>query len=133
MGPSMFPQHRRAVTTEEGEQFAKEHGLIFLETSARTAHNVEDVSAVCCTGTEGDAYTSISGHMFDFESLCYNLHPFILKVCVITLIPSGIYQHRQGDLPQDPRRCLRRIQRGKALPPAQSVLVSFKVRIQQQQ
>lgn len=36
-------QHRRAVTTEEGEQFAKEHGLIFLETSARTAHNVEDV------------------------------------------------------------------------------------------
>lgn len=39
---SLF-QHRRAVTTEEGEQFAKEHGLIFLETSARTAHNVEDV------------------------------------------------------------------------------------------
>jgi Ras-related protein Rab-2A len=37
-------QHRRAVTTEEGEQFAKENGLIFLETSARTAHNVEDVS-----------------------------------------------------------------------------------------
>lgn len=37
-------QHRRAVSTEEGEQFAKEHGLIFLETSARTAHNVEEVS-----------------------------------------------------------------------------------------
>eukprot|EP00983_Pelagomonas_calceolata_P090112 1157380-Pelagomonas_calceolata.AAC.13 len=37
-------QHRRAVTTEEGEAFAREHGLIFLETSARTAHNVEDVS-----------------------------------------------------------------------------------------
>ena len=27
---------------EEGEQFAKEHGLIFMETSAKTAHNVED-------------------------------------------------------------------------------------------
>ncbi len=38
-------QHRRAVTTEEGEQFAKEHGLVFLETSAKTAHNVEEVSA----------------------------------------------------------------------------------------
>jgi len=37
-------QHRRAVTTEEGEQFAKEHGLVFLETSAKTAHNVEEVS-----------------------------------------------------------------------------------------
>jgi len=38
-------QHRRAVTTEEGEQFAKEHGLVFLETSAKTAHNVEEVRA----------------------------------------------------------------------------------------
>jgi Ras family len=36
-------QHRRAVSTEEGEQFAKEHGLVFLETSAKTAHNVEEV------------------------------------------------------------------------------------------
>ena len=34
--------HRRAVTTEEGAAFAREHGLIFLETSARTAHNVEE-------------------------------------------------------------------------------------------
>lgn len=36
-------QHRRAVSTEEGEQFAKENGLIFMETSAKTAHNVEEV------------------------------------------------------------------------------------------
>lgn len=35
--------HRRAVTKEEGEQFAKEHGLLFLEASARTALNVEEV------------------------------------------------------------------------------------------
>jgi len=34
------------VSTEEGEQFAKEHGLIFLETSARTAHNVEEVGSL---------------------------------------------------------------------------------------
>jgi Ras-related protein Rab-2A len=34
--------HRRAVTTEEGQQFAQEHGLIFLETSAKTADNVEE-------------------------------------------------------------------------------------------
>jgi len=34
--------HRRAVTYEEGAAFAREHGLVFLETSARTAHNVED-------------------------------------------------------------------------------------------
>lgn len=41
-----YLQHRRAVTTEEGEQFAKEHGLVFLETSAKTAHNVEEVKPV---------------------------------------------------------------------------------------
>lgn len=35
--------HRRAVTTEEGEQFAKDHGLIFMEASAKTAQNVEEV------------------------------------------------------------------------------------------
>jgi Ras-related protein Rab-2A len=36
--------HRRAVSTEEGEQFARENGLIFMETLARIAQNVEDVS-----------------------------------------------------------------------------------------
>jgi Ras-related protein Rab-2A len=35
-------EHRRQVTREEGEKFAKEHSLIFLETSAKTAHNVEE-------------------------------------------------------------------------------------------
>mmetsp|Transcript_15311 Transcript_15311/g.23316 ORF Transcript_15311/g.23316 Transcript_15311/m.23316 type:complete len:160 (+) Transcript_15311:536-1015(+) len=34
-------EHRRAVTTEEGQAFADTNGLIFLETSAKTAHNVE--------------------------------------------------------------------------------------------
>ncbi|KAF7141977.1 hypothetical protein RHSIM_Rhsim06G0181500 [Rhododendron simsii] len=34
--------HRRAVSTEEGEQFAKENGLIFMEASAKTAQNVEE-------------------------------------------------------------------------------------------
>lgn len=32
---------KRRVTTEEGERFAKENGLIFIETSAKTAYNVE--------------------------------------------------------------------------------------------
>ncbi|XP_010434712.1 PREDICTED: ras-related protein RABB1a [Camelina sativa] len=31
----------RVVSTEEGEQFAREHGLIFMEASAKTAQNVE--------------------------------------------------------------------------------------------
>ena len=34
-------EHRRAVTLEEGQKFAEANGLIFLETSAKTAANVE--------------------------------------------------------------------------------------------
>ncbi|CAA7027346.1 unnamed protein product [Microthlaspi erraticum] len=33
---------KRAVSTEEGEQFAREHGLIFMEVSAKTNQNVEE-------------------------------------------------------------------------------------------
>lgn len=33
---------RRQVSTDEGESLAKEHGLMFLETSAKTAFHVED-------------------------------------------------------------------------------------------
>lgn len=38
--------HRRAVSREEGEQFAKENGLLFLEASARTAQHVEEVMSL---------------------------------------------------------------------------------------
>jgi Ras-related protein Rab-2A len=34
-------EHRRAVSTEEGRAFANANGLLFLETSAKTAYNVE--------------------------------------------------------------------------------------------
>ncbi len=37
-------EHRRAVSTKEGEMFAQENGLVFLETSAKSAANVETVS-----------------------------------------------------------------------------------------
>mmetsp|Transcript_47340 Transcript_47340/g.122455 ORF Transcript_47340/g.122455 Transcript_47340/m.122455 type:complete len:103 (-) Transcript_47340:3784-4092(-) len=33
---------KRQVSYEEGEQFAKEHGLVFMEASAKTAENVEE-------------------------------------------------------------------------------------------
>ncbi|CAL8090583.1 unnamed protein product [Calicophoron daubneyi] len=36
---------RREVKKEEGEAFAREHGLLFMETSAKTAVNVEEAFA----------------------------------------------------------------------------------------
>merc|ERR1712188_107759 len=54
-------EHRRAVTFEEGEQFAKENGLIFLETSAKTAQNVEEAFI----NTAKKIYDKIQQGVFD--------------------------------------------------------------------
>ena len=43
----------RTVSTEEGAKFAEENGLIFLETSAKTAANVEEVVYVIATSCAG--------------------------------------------------------------------------------
>lgn len=34
--------HKRSVSTEEGEAFARKHGLVFLEASAKTGECVEE-------------------------------------------------------------------------------------------
>lgn len=35
--------HHRQITTEEGEQRAKEMNVLFIETSAKTGYNVKQV------------------------------------------------------------------------------------------
>jgi Ras-related protein Rab-2A len=45
---------KRAVSREEGERFAEENSLFFMETSAKTAVNVEEVSDVSSHGNLGE-------------------------------------------------------------------------------
>mmetsp|Transcript_13699 Transcript_13699/g.32462 ORF Transcript_13699/g.32462 Transcript_13699/m.32462 type:complete len:105 (-) Transcript_13699:68-382(-) len=61
--------HRRAVSTEEGEAFAKEHGLVFLETSAKTAHNVEEAFI----NTARKIYEKIEQGVFDVSNESYGI------------------------------------------------------------
>ena len=62
-------EHRRAVTYAEGEQFARENGLIFLETSAKTAHNVEEAFI----NTARKIYDKIEQGVFDVSNEAYGI------------------------------------------------------------
>lgn len=55
---------RRQVSFEEGDRFAKENGLIFTETSAKTAFNVEEAFLQ----TSQMIYENIDKGMYDLSS-----------------------------------------------------------------
>ncbi|VDN31083.1 unnamed protein product [Gongylonema pulchrum] len=55
---------RREVKKEEGEAFAREHGLIFMETSAKTAANVEEAFI----DTAKEIYRKIQEGVFDINN-----------------------------------------------------------------
>lgn len=55
---------RREVKKEEGEAFAREHGLVFMETSAKTAANVEEAFI----NTAKEIYEKIQEGVFDINN-----------------------------------------------------------------
>ena len=55
---------KREVRREEGEAFAREHGLVFMETSAKTAENVEEAFI----NTAKEIYDKIQEGVFDVSN-----------------------------------------------------------------
>lgn len=62
-------EHRRAVSYAEGEAFAREHGLVFLEASAKTAHNVEEAFV----NTAKQIYGKIQQGVFDVTNESFGI------------------------------------------------------------
>lgn len=50
---------RRAVSAEEGEAFARERGLLFIETSAKTAQGVEEAFVGTARAIYGNIVTGV--------------------------------------------------------------------------
>mmetsp|Transcript_23538 Transcript_23538/g.75542 ORF Transcript_23538/g.75542 Transcript_23538/m.75542 type:complete len:244 (-) Transcript_23538:780-1511(-) len=62
-------EHRRAVSVEEGKQFALQNGLIFMETSAKTAFNVEQAFIQ----TADKIYQNIENGIYDVSNESYGI------------------------------------------------------------
>jgi len=80
-------ESKRAVSKEEGEQFAKENGLIFVETSAKTASNVEEAFI----NTAKKIYEKINKGVFDASNQSYH----------------GIRLGAQGDGTENPKEAFK--------------------------
>merc|ERR1712032_1627137 len=62
-------EHRRQLSPEEGKKFAEDHGLMFLETSAKTAHNVEDAFL----NPAQEIYSKIQRGIYDVSNESYGI------------------------------------------------------------
>ncbi|OMJ19257.1 Ras-related protein Rab-2A [Smittium culicis] len=68
---------KRAVAREEGEAFARENGLFFIETSAKTSSNVEEAFIQ----TAEDIYEKIQNGIIDITNDVRFFSPYLCALC----------------------------------------------------
>ncbi|VDO08184.1 unnamed protein product [Brugia timori] len=76
---------RREVKKEEGEAFAREHGLIFMETSAKTAANVEEAFI----DTAKEIYRKIQEGVFDINNESDSVIAFVREMQQFSVVLSS--------------------------------------------
>ena len=69
IGNKSDDHQKRQVSFEEGQAFAQENGLEFLETSAKTAENVQEAFV----GTASEIYRKIEDGIFDVSNETYGI------------------------------------------------------------
>ncbi|KAM7158905.1 ras-related protein Rab-2B isoform 3-T3 [Molossus nigricans] len=93
-------ESRRDVKREEGEAFAREHGLVFMETSAKTACNVEEAFI----NTAKEIYRKIQQGLFDVhnEANGIKIGP---QQCISTSVGPSTTQRNSGDIESNSGCC----------------------------
>lgn len=93
-------ESRRDVKREEGEAFAREHGLIFMETSAKTACNVEEAFI----NTAKEIYRKIQQGLFDVhnEANGIKIGP---QQCISSSVGPSTSQKNSGDVESNSGCC----------------------------
>jgi GTPase SAR1 family protein len=92
---------KREVTTQQGEEEAKKHNLMFIETSAKVGHNVKNLFrriAQALPGMEGAEGAATAGNQS-------KLHLCNMKILILTIGNSDRREYQF--YPSKPRRlCL---------------------------
>mmetsp|Transcript_4879 Transcript_4879/g.7384 ORF Transcript_4879/g.7384 Transcript_4879/m.7384 type:complete len:214 (+) Transcript_4879:206-847(+) len=96
IGNKLDLEHKRAVSFEEGQKFAEENGLIFLETSAKTAKNVEEAFV----STASQVYSNIENGIYDVTNEAHGI-----KVGVTNTPQLSQYGNNGGQNQQANKGC----------------------------